>query len=113
MNQVRAAELLQKAADHRIVRSREELVFNVSSVFLNMLAQRHVIESLAFSRQPLAEHLKRIDALVEAQKAVRVDRMRTEIRLADVVLETETTYYRVLADYHTALAQLKLAMGEE
>jgi len=84
VNQVRAAELLQKAADHRLVRSREELVFNVSSVFLNMLAQQHVIESLAFSRQTLAEHLKRIDALVEAQKAARVDRMRTEVRLADV-----------------------------
>jgi outer membrane protein TolC len=84
VNQVRAAELLQKAADHRLVRSREELVFNVSSVFLYMLAQQHVIESLAFSRQTLAEHLKRIDALVEAQKAARVDRMRTEVRLADV-----------------------------
>lgn len=84
VNQVKAAELLQNAAEHRLVRSREELVFNVSSVFLNMLAQQHVIESLAFSRQTLAEHLKRIDALVEAQKAARVDRMRTEVRLADV-----------------------------
>jgi outer membrane protein TolC len=84
VNQVTAAELLQEAAGHRLVRSREELVFNVSSVFFNILAQRHVIESLAFSRQTLAEHLKRIDALVEAQKAARVDRMRTEVRLADV-----------------------------
>ncbi len=84
VNQVRAAELLQKAADHRLVRFREELLFNVSSVFLNILAQQHVIESLAFSRQTLDEHLKRIDALVEAQKAARVDRMRTEVRLADV-----------------------------
>ncbi|MFO7605709.1 MAG: TolC family protein [Desulfurivibrionaceae bacterium] len=84
VNQVRAAELLQEAAGHRLLRSREELVFNVSSVFFNILAQRHVIESLMFSRQTLAEHLKRIDALVEAQKAARVDRMRTEVRLADV-----------------------------
>jgi outer membrane protein TolC len=84
VNQVRAAELLQEAAGHRLIRSREELVFNVSSIFFNTLAQRHVIESLAFSRQTLAEHLKRIDALVEAQKAARVDRMRTDVRLADV-----------------------------
>jgi outer membrane protein TolC len=84
VNQVRATELLQEAAGHRLVRSREELVFNVSSVFFSILAQRHVIESLAFSRQTLAEHLKRIDALVEAQKAARVDRMRTDVRLADV-----------------------------
>jgi outer membrane protein TolC len=84
VNQVRAAELLQEAADNRLLRSREELVFNVSNVFFNTLAQRHVIESLTFSRQTLVEHLKRIDALVEAQKAARVDRMRTDVRLTDI-----------------------------
>jgi outer membrane protein TolC len=84
INQVKAADLLREAAAHRLARSREELVFNVSSVFYNILAQRHVIDSLEFSRQTLAEHLKRIDALVEAQKAAKVDRMRTEVRLADL-----------------------------
>lgn len=84
MNQVRAAELLEEAAAHRLMRSREELVYQVSSVFLNLLAQRHFIESLVFSRQTLVEHLKRIEALVQAQKAARVDRMRTEVRLAEV-----------------------------
>jgi outer membrane protein len=105
VNQVRAAELLQEAADHRLVRSREELVFNVSSVFFNILAQRHVIDSLAFSRQTLTEHLKRIDALVEAQKAARVDRMRTEVRLAEVeqLLVREKN---ILAIQHRALASL-------
>ncbi len=84
VNQVRAAELLQEAAGHRLGRFREELVFNVSSVFFNILAQGHVIESLEFSQQTLTEHLRRMDALVEAEKAARVDRMRTEVRLADV-----------------------------
>jgi outer membrane protein TolC len=84
VNQVRAAELLQEAAGHRLARTREELVFNVSSLFFNILSQQHVIESLEFSRQTLAEHLRRIDALVAAQKAARVDRMRTDVRLADV-----------------------------
>jgi outer membrane protein len=84
INQVRAAELLEEAAAHRLVRSREELVYQVSSVFFTLLAQRHFIESLAFSRQTLVEHLKRIEALVQAEKAARVDRMRTEVRLAEV-----------------------------
>ncbi|MBI4776131.1 MAG: TolC family protein [Deltaproteobacteria bacterium] len=84
VSQVSAAELLRDAADHRLARSREELVFNVSSVFFSILAQRRVIESLEFSRRTLAEHLKRIDELIAAQKAAKVDRMRTEVRLADV-----------------------------
>ncbi len=83
-NRVRAAELLQSAADHRLARLREELVFNVSSLFFAILAQRHVIESLEFSKRALDEHIERVDALVKARKAARVDLMRAEVRLADV-----------------------------
>jgi outer membrane protein TolC len=67
-----------------LARSRKELIFNVSSVFFNILAQKRVVESLEFSRQTLQEHLKQVEALVAAQKAARVDRMRTEVRLADI-----------------------------
>ena len=84
INQVKAAQLLQIAATHRLTRTREEIVFNVSSVFFNILAQSRVIESLIFSRQTLQEHLKRVEALIASQKAAKVDRMRTEVRLADV-----------------------------
>lgn len=84
INQVKAADLLQQAASHRLSRSREEIVFNISSVFFGILAQRRVIESLEFSQRTLSEHLKRIDALIQAQKAAKVDRMRTEVRLADI-----------------------------
>jgi outer membrane protein TolC len=83
-SQVRAADLLRQAAASRLARNREELAFNIASLFYNILAQRHVIDSLEFSRQTLAEHLKRIDVLVTAQKAAKVDRMRTEVRRADV-----------------------------
>jgi outer membrane protein len=83
-NEVKAAELLRQAASQRLARSREELVFNVSSVFYSMLSQRYVIESLLFSRKTLEEHVKRIDALVAAKKAAKVDRMRTDVRLADI-----------------------------
>ncbi|MFW6114948.1 MAG: TolC family protein [Thermodesulfobacteriota bacterium] len=84
INQVKAAELLQMAAGHRLGRSRTELVFNVSSVFFNTLAQRYVVESLDFSRRALKEHLRLVEALVAAQKAARVDLLRTEVRLADI-----------------------------
>jgi outer membrane protein TolC len=83
-SEVKAAELLQKAAEHRLSRTREEMVFNVSSVFYSILAQRRVIESLEFSKKALQEHLKQVKDLLAAQKAAKVDQLRTEVRLADV-----------------------------
>lgn len=83
-NQINAAELLQLAAEHRLNRSKEELVFNVTSVFYNIIAQQRVIESLEFAEQTLKEHLKRIEALLAAQKVAKVDKLRTEVRLANI-----------------------------
>ena len=84
VNRMKAAELLQQSALHRFSRSREELVFNISSTFFSILAQHHVVASLEFSCTTLEEHVKRIDALIVAQKAASVDRLRTEVQLANV-----------------------------
>ncbi|MCL4218769.1 MAG: TolC family protein, partial [Candidatus Hydrogenedentes bacterium] len=84
VNEFRAAELLAKAAGHTLARTREELVFNVASTYYGILAQKHVVQSLEFSHKTLAEHLDRVGQLIEAQKAARVDALRTEVRLADV-----------------------------
>ena len=83
-NEIRAADLLHEAAGQRLARSREQLTFNVTSLFYAILAQRHVIESLQFSREALDEHLKRVNDLLAAQRAADVDRLRTEVRLADL-----------------------------
>jgi outer membrane protein TolC len=84
VSQVRAADFLRQSADHQAARSREELVFNVSSVFFGILSQERLVLALEFSRGTLERHLARVDALVAARKAAPVDRMRTEVRLADV-----------------------------
>ena len=83
-SEIQAAQLLREAADHRLTRTREELIFNVSSVFYGMLAQRHVISSIDFSNKALEEHRQRVTDLVEVQKAARVDLLRTQVRLADL-----------------------------
>jgi len=83
-SEIRAADLLRQAAEHRLARSRQQLVFNVSSVFSSILAQGKVIESLEFSQKALAEHLKQVDDLIAADRAARVDRLRTQVRLADL-----------------------------
>jgi len=83
-NQVKAAELLAQSAKERLSYSRTELVFNVSSVFYSMLGQQELIDSLVFSQKALQEHHKRTQELLDAQKAARVDLLRTEVRLADI-----------------------------
>ena len=84
VNEIRAAELLSRAAENRLARTRSELVFNVSSTFYSILGQRRVIESLEFSRKALEEHRKRVEDFMAAQKAAKVDLLRTEVRLADI-----------------------------
>ncbi len=83
-SQIKAAEHLAVSASHQLIRSRQELVFNISNVFYSILGQKKVIDSLLFSRQALEEHRKRVQELWETQKAARVDRLRTEVRLADI-----------------------------
>jgi outer membrane protein len=111
IHQIEAAELLQQAAGHRLARNREELVFDVSSIFFSILAQRQVIESLEFSQQTLEQHLGRVDALVAAQKAAKVDRLRTEVRRADVQ-QRLVRERNVMAIQHRALASLLGSEGQ-
>lgn len=84
VNEMRASELLRLAAAKRLARARGEVVFNVSSAFYSIQGQRRVIASLEFSRTTLEEHRKRVGELMAAQKATRVDLLRTEVRLADI-----------------------------
>lgn len=103
-NEIAAARLSAEAAVNRLVRTRTELVFNVSRVFYSILGQRQVIESLEFSRKALEEHRQRVQDLLDVQKAARVDLLRTEVRLADIeqklVSERNTlnVQHRVLAN---------------
>ncbi|MDZ7696265.1 MAG: TolC family protein [Deltaproteobacteria bacterium] len=83
-NEIRASEAVQLSTEERLVRARQELVFDVSRVFFFMLGQRHVIESVAFSKKTLEQHRERIVALMEAKRAARVDRLRLDVRLSSV-----------------------------
>ena len=104
VNEIRAAELLALAAEQRLARTKDELVFNVKSTYFAILAQRHVVESLEFSRSVLTQHLDRVHHLIAAQKAAKVDALRTEVRLASLeqqLLQEKNLYeiqHRVLAN---------------
>ena len=83
-NEIKAAELLWEAEEYSLNWTSKELIFNVSSVFYNILAQRRVIESLDFSRKAMEEHCERVTDLIAVKKAARVDLLRTDVRLADL-----------------------------
>jgi len=87
-SEITAAELIARSRKQQLVHTRAELVFNVSSVFYSMLGHQEVIRSMVFSRKALQEHRKRTEQMLQAQKAARVDLLRTEVRLADIEQQT-------------------------
>ena len=81
--EVRAAELLEASAGHRLARSREDLVYNISSLYFSSLAQEQSIASLSFSTEGMVAQIKRGNELIAARKAAAVDALRSEVKLAE------------------------------
>jgi len=100
-NRIEASELLQAASENRLARTREELVFNVTSVFNAILGQQQVIGSLLFSIDVLQQQIGRIKDLISVQKGTKVDLLRTEVRLANLE-------QRLLQEKNTLLVQQRV-----
>lgn len=83
-SEIKASALLHLAETKRLARTREELVFNVSSTFFAVLGQQAVIRAVEQSIDAMEGHLKKIKALEAVRKAAPVDVMRTEVRLAEL-----------------------------
>lgn len=107
VNTIRAAELTEAAVLERFARTREELVFNVTSAFFTILGRRRELESIAFSRDVLEKDRDRIDAMISAGKAARSDRLRIDVRLARV----EQSQVRVRNELEVAWRVLYNLMG--
>lgn len=111
---LRAEEFLLLSSENRMARTRGQLVFNVASTFYSILAQERRIASLTFSKDALEAHLKKVNALIEGRKAARVDRLRTEVRLAEVK-QTLVSEKNILMIQHRLLVNLmgiKSAQGQ-
>ncbi len=83
-NQIKIAQLAAQAKKQQLAFNKEELIFNVSSVYYSILSQKEVINSLLFSQKTLKEHHKKTRELLDSQKAAKVDLLRTDVRLADI-----------------------------
>ena len=97
INEIKAADLFRLAEQNRLSRTRDELVFNVSSTFYGILSQEKVIGSVKFSLQAMQEQRQKMAKMVEVAKAARVDLLRTEVRVADLEqsLEKETNVLEI------------------
>jgi outer membrane protein TolC len=108
-SEIAAAELLRQASEGELSRTREVVVFNVTSLFYSILAQQEVIESVESAVRAIKEHRRSVEDLVTAQKAARVDVLRAEVRQA-ALEETRTRELNTLSVQRWALAAL---IGQE
>ena len=83
-HRIKASEILKAAAEHRLSRTKRELIFNVTSLYYGILAQERLIESDEFSRKAIERQRDRIAELIKVQKAAKVDLLRTEVRLSNI-----------------------------
>ena len=89
-----AAEKLSAAEKKKFIRTRDELVYTVTSVYFSILGQQKILASLEFSRKALEQNRERAVQLYEAQKVAKVDLLRTEVRQSDLnqnILKEENT----------------------
>jgi outer membrane protein TolC len=107
VNSIRAVALNQSAVDNQFSRSRQELIFNVTSAFYTILGRQKQLESIRFSRNVLNKNKNRINALISAKKAAQVDLLRIDVRLARI----EQNWVNINNDLHIAWRVLYKLMG--
>ncbi|MBF0227270.1 MAG: TolC family protein [Desulfobacterales bacterium] len=83
-NEIESMELFRNVDEYLMAWKKEELIFNISSVFYTILGQQKVIVSLEFSIKAMDEQLRRVSNLFAAQKAAKLDILKIEVRLADL-----------------------------
>ncbi len=79
-----SADWNRRAATDQLIRVRETLVFQVTALFYDLLAQDEVLRSLEAAVGSMDEQQRSIQALVEAEKAARVDLLRAHVRRAEL-----------------------------
>ena len=84
-HEFRAAELLRTAAEQRLARSRDELVFNITAIYASILAQDQIVAAVDLAKKAMLEQRRRMTELAAAGKVANVDCLRTDVRVAELV----------------------------
>jgi outer membrane protein TolC len=106
---IEANRLLTLLARERVVQTADELIFNLSSTFYNILRLQANAKGTEGSVAALEEARKNVQSLVEVGRVARVDLLKVNTRLAAVRQEL----IRVRNEVDLAYAVLKTLMGIE
>lgn len=83
-NEKQAARFNIASAAHASDRIKEQLAFHVTATFYALLAQEQVLRSLESGVQAMDEQQRAIEALVNAEKAAKVDALRATVRRSEL-----------------------------
>ncbi len=97
---ISAAEFQILAAQSRLGRTWEELIFNITSAFYNILAQRKLLDSLRLSRDLMLKQRQSVLEILSVDEAAWSDLLRTDVRIADIE-------QRLLTEQNTLDVQLR------
>ena len=115
-----AARWMKKAAQDKVARTREELIFKIKTTFYAILATERLLETLDYSKKILEKHLFLTRELLNSQKAAPVDILKIEVRLANLqssvqeqrgLLKIGNTTLISLMGIHTAPPETPLVKG--
>jgi len=108
-NQVRVEELGKELAAHRVAQTRDELIFNVASVYYNILKIQDFIRATQKSKEQLQESKRVVGRRFSVGKAAKVDVLKVNTRLAAV----EQLLIRFLNARKVLNGVLEVLLGEK
>lgn len=107
-NQIKLEELGKQLVVNRVSQTRDELIFNVTSVYYNILRVRDFIATAQKSKERLLESQRVIRQRVSVGKAAKVDIFKVNTRLAAV----EQLLIRFLNAQQVLHGALEVLLGE-
>jgi len=104
-NQIKLEKLGKELAGNRLAQTRDELIFNVASVYYNILKLKDFIRATRKSKEQLLESKRVVNLRFTAGKIAKVDTLKINTRLAAVeqllirFLNAEEVLYGLLSFY--------------
>ncbi|RPI36613.1 MAG: TolC family protein, partial [Nitrospiraceae bacterium] len=105
--QVHIAEVQQLIAEDIYALNRQELAYNITSVFYKIAQLEKLLEAAEASKKQLGEHRKNVEHFLDAGTVPRVDLLKTEVEFA----RTQEKVLVIANSIESAYGLLKRLMG--
>lgn len=108
-NRIKLEELGRELVANRVAQTQDELIFNVTSVYYNILRIRDFVDAAQKSKEQLLESQRVVRQRFSVGKAAKVDTFKVNTRLAAV----EQLLIRLLNQQTILQSALAVLLGEE